>query len=124
MNPDYATVGVVLAGITSLCISANAIIGVLQKIASIRAMKDPARSPPLGEESAKTYATKRELAELRTEWRGHCARTHELLGTSLGDIYDLLRQYEARNGEWQRSVSTQLGSLHEGLDNLKRRNPQ
>lgn len=124
MLPDLSTqqaAAIVLAGFTSLCISANAIIGVIQKVASIRTMRNPARMPPMGEEAAKTYAPKAELTALRTEWRQSCERTHEQLGNTLDSIFDLLRETEQRNTDWQRGVAEQLGRIHEGLDTLKRK---
>lgn len=121
LTSNQQATAIVLAGLTSLCISANAIIGVIQKVASIRTMRYPARTPPMGEEAAKTYATKAELSALRIEWRQSCARTHEQLGNTLGSIFDLLRQSETRNNDWQRGVASQLGSIHEALDTLKRK---
>ena len=125
MNVDLSSqqqaAAIVLAGLTTLSISANAVIGVWQKLASMRSMRDPARMPPLAEEAAKIYATKAELFSVREEWRLSFSDSRRHLEEVLKEIFTLLRQSGERNYEWQSGVATQLGHIHEALDVLKRK---
>lgn len=121
LSAQQQAAAVVLAGLTTLSISANAIIGVYQKIASMRAMNNPVRQPPLGEEAAKLYATKNDLNDLRKEWRAHCSASHKSLEETIVEIFRLMRQAAERNAEWQQGAAMQLGQIHEAVDTLKGR---
>lgn len=83
------------------------------------------RDPPLPEELAKDYATKREIAELKAEVKAERERIDKILAKQ----FDLIRSLTAENterfntlissiGEWQRGVERMIGRI-EGKVNQK-----
>ena len=102
----------------------------------------PPRNPPLPEEVAKAYATKRELAELRQELAdsrrelaGEIAGLKRDISVDLKDLqkeikaersrvddslkqqFDLIRDLTAKNNEWHQSVNLMLGRIEGKLNN-------
>lgn len=121
LTAQQQAAAVVMAGVTTLAVSANAILGVYQKIVSIRLMRDPVRSPPLGEESAKLYATKTDVAALRMEWRSECARQHQTIDGTLRELFQTLRDAAIQQADWQRAVAQQLGRIDGTMEMIKER---
>ena len=83
------------------------------------------RDPPLPEELAKDYATKREISELKAEVKAERERIDKILAKQ----FDLIRSLTAENterfntlissiGDWQRGVERMIGRI-EGKVNQK-----
>ena len=123
LTAQQQAAALVLGGITTLSISANAIIGVAQKIASMRAMRNPKRTPPLGEEAAKLYATKTDMAALRSDWRAECSGRHAPIEGTLKEIFNTLREAAIKQADWQSSVAQQLGRIDGTMEMIKERLP-
>lgn len=123
LTAQQQAAALVLGGITTLSISANAIIGVLQKLASMRALRNPTRTPPLGEEAAKLYATKADMATLRADWRTECASRHRTIDDILKNIFKILRETATKQADWQSSVAQQLGRIDGTMETIKERLP-
>lgn len=124
LTAQQQAAAVVLAGITTLCFSANAIIGVYQKMVSIQTMRNPKRSPPMGEEAAKLYATKTELGTLRCEWKADCAERHMTMDGTLKELFHTLRDAAIKQADWQSAVAQQLGRIDGTMEMIKERLPK
>ena len=72
------------------------------------------RDPPLPEEVAKAYATKREVAELKDELRSERRRVDGILKQQ----FDLLRELSEKTSQWQLGVERMIGRI-EGKVNQK-----
>ena len=94
------------------------------------------RDPPLPEELAKGYATKRELADLKRDIYGEIADLKRDISADIADLkneitsdrsrvdtalreqYNLIRELTAKCSEWQQGVNLMLGRI-EGKVNKK-----
>ncbi len=72
------------------------------------------RTPPLPEEVAKAYATKREIAELKDELRAERRRVDGILNQQ----FALLRDLTEKTNQWQLGVERMIGRI-EGKVNDK-----
>ena len=72
------------------------------------------RTPPLPEEVAKAYATKREIAELKDELRAERRRVDGILNQQ----FALLRDLTEKTNQWQLGVERMIGRI-EGKVNTK-----
>ena len=65
------------------------------------------RDPPLPEEVAKAYATKREIAELKDELRAERRRVDGILNQQ----FELLRELTEKTNQWQLGVERMIGRI-------------
>jgi aromatic ring hydroxylase len=109
---------VVCAGLASVIGVVSGVSAIWKNIVITRAARDPARTPPLAEEIAKTYATKAELAALRDNLNrsldhidGVQSETFSLVRQTQKDIIDKIDALSQHVGEWQRGVERQIGKM-------------
>jgi len=83
------------------------------------------RSPPLPEEVAKAYATKRELAELKTEIKSERDRVDKILAKQFDlirklseDTFEKFSALMSSLKEWQLGIERMIGRI-EGKVNTK-----
>ena len=99
---------IVGAGVVSLAALAALVNSVMSIARGFR------RTPPLPEEMARDYATKRELADLRRELKDERDRVDAILSQQ----FDLIRELMAKTNEWQLGVERMIGRI-EGKVNGK-----
>ena len=119
-DPDMAQYAIMI-----FCIGLFAVLGAVASVSAIyknivlaKAAKNPVRTPPIGEEAAKTYATKAELGLLKCEWQTSCRANHERVDKTFGEVFGVLRSQQesiiaklSEVGEWQRGVERQIGFI-------------
>ena len=103
-NTTYLVIiGAVVVGLAALAALVNYAISI---VASFR------RSPPLPEEVAKAYATKRELAELKDELRSERRRVDGIFEQQ----FKVLRELTERITQWQLGVERLIGRIEGKVD--------
>ena len=101
----FIIIGAAVVALAALAALVNYVISI---VAAFR------RSPPLPEEVAKAYATKRELAEIKDELR----KERERVDNILKQQFDLLRELSEKTNQWQLGVERMIGRI-EGKVNGK-----
>jgi hypothetical protein len=66
------------------------------------------------------YATKADLEKLRMEIEAKCAAEQKAASENFREIYNLLRDAEKRNGEWQRGIAEQIGRISAAVEAQQR----
>lgn len=94
----FFIIGAVVVALAALAALVNYVISI---VAAFR------RSPPLPEEVAKAYVTKREFAELKDELQ---AERHRVDGI-LKQQFDLLRELTEKTNQWQLGVERMIGRI-------------
>ena len=107
-------VGAAVVALAALAALVNYVISIVRGFQEMRHAENPPRNPPLPEEVAKAYATKRELAELKDELRAERRR----VDTILKQQFDLLRELTEKTNQWQLGVERMIGRI-EGKVNQK-----
>ena len=116
-----STTSLIIIGAAVVALAALAAI-VNNVVSIVRGLR---RDPPLPEELAKDYATKREISELKAEVKAERERIDKILAKQ----FDLIRSLTAENterfntlissiGDWQRGVERMIGRI-EGKVNQK-----
>ena len=136
-------IGAAVVALAALAALVNYVMSIVRGFQEMRHAENPPRNPPLPEEVAKAYATKRELAELRQELAdsrrelaGEIAELKRDISVDLKDLqkeikaersrvddslkqqFDLIRDLTAKDNEWHQSVNLMLGRI-EGKVNGK-----
>ncbi len=76
------------------------------------------RDPPLPEDMAKNYATKRELAAEIAELKGELKAERERVDKILGKQFDLIRGLTAENTERYNRLESSISSWQLGIERL------
>ena len=107
-------IGAAVVALAALAALVNYIMSIVRCFQEMRHAENPPRNPPLPEEVAKAYATKRELAELKDEIRAERRRVDNILNQQ----FDLLRELTEKTNQWQLGVERMIGRI-EGKVNDK-----
>ena len=101
----FIIIGAAVVALAALAALVNYVISI---VAAFR------RSPPLPEEVAKSYVTKREFAELKDELHAERRRVDGILDQQ----FALLRELTEKTNQWQLGVERMIGRI-EGKVNGK-----
>ena len=107
-------IGAAVVALAALAALVNYIMSIVRGFQEMRHAENPPRNPPLPEEVAKAYATKRELAELKDELRTERRRVDGILNQQ----FELLRELTEKTNPWQLGVERMIGRI-EGKVNTK-----
>ena len=107
-------IGAVVVALAALAALVNSVMSIVRGFQQMRHEANPPRTPPLPEEVAKAYATKRELAELKDELRAERRRVDGILNQQ----FELLRELTEKTNQWQLGVERMIGRI-EGKVNTK-----
>ena len=102
---------VVIAAVSAIV---NNVISSVRGFQKIRTAENPPRNPPLPEEVAKEYATKREIAELKQEIKDERKR----VDTILNQQFELIRKMSDENAKSYNSLKSSIGEWQLGIERL------
>ena len=100
----FFIIGAVVVALAALAALVNYVISIVHGFR---------RDPPLPEEVAKAYATKRELAELKDELRTERRRVDGILNQQ----FALLRELTEKTNQWQLGVERMIGRIEGKVNN-------
>ena len=121
-------IGAAVVALAALAALVNYVISIVRGFQEMRHAENPPRNPPLPEELAKDYATKRELAgevaELKQEIKDERLRVDAILKQQ----FDLIRgltsdtsmrfnQMEKSIKEWQLGIERLIGKIEGKVEN-------
>ena len=92
----------------------NNVISSVRGFQKMRTAENPPRNPPLPEEVAKEYATKREIAELKQEIKDERKR----VDTILNQQFELIRKMSDENAKSYNSLKSSIGEWQLGIERL------
>lgn len=101
----FIVIGAAVVALAALAALVNSVMSIVRGFA---------RTPPLPEEVAKAYVTKREFAELKDELQAERNRVDSILKQQ----FDLLRELTDKTNQWQLGVERMIGRI-EGKVNGK-----
>lgn len=126
--PYLIIIGAAVVALAALAALVNYVISIVRGFQEMRHAENPPRNPPLPEELAKDYATKRELAgevaELKQEIKDERLRVDAILKQQ----FDLIRgltadtsmrfsQMEKSIKEWQLGIERLIGKIEGKVEN-------
>ena len=122
-------IGAAVVALAALAALVNYIISIVRGFQEMRHAENPPRNPPLPEEVAKVYATKRELAEEIAELKQELKDERRRVDAILKQQFDLIRKLSedtfekfsvlmASLNDWQLGVERMIGRI-EGKVNQK-----
>lgn len=117
-------IGAAVVALAALAALVNYVISIVRGFQELRHAENPPRNPPLPEEFAKCYATKREIAELKQEIKDERVRVDNILKQQ----FDLIRGLTAENTErysrlessikeWQLGIERLIGKIEGKVEN-------
>lgn len=90
---------------------------------TVKALRNPVRTPPLAEEAAAKFATKSELHAFRCEYQIACRKNHERVENTFSELFGVLRAQQSEildklDGvkEWHSAIERQIGRLEGKLE--------
>ena len=107
-------IGAVVVALAALAALANYALSIVRSFQTMRHEENPPRNPPLPEEVAKAYATKRELAELKDELRAERRRVDGIFE----EQFKSLSKLSEKITQWQLGIERLIGRI-EGKVNGK-----
>lgn len=126
--PYLILIGAAVVALAALAALVNYVISIVRGLQEMRHAENPPRNPPLPEELAKSYATKRELtavvAALKQEIKDERLRVDSILKQQ----FDLIRGLTAENTkrysrlessikEWQLGIERLIGKIEGKVEN-------
>ena len=122
-------IGAAVVALAALAALVNYIMSIVRGFQEMRHAENPPRNPPLPEEVAKAYATKRELAEEIAELKQELKDERRRVDAILKQQFDLIRKLSedtfekfsvlmASLKDWQLGIERMLGRI-EGKVNDK-----
>lgn len=125
--PYLIVVGAGVVSLAALAALVSYAVSIVRGFQEMRRADTPPRNPPLPEEIAKSYATKRELAaeiaELKREIKDERVRVDAILKQQFDLIRDLTSQTSERYGkleaslkEWQLGIERLIGKIEGKVD--------
>ena len=100
-------IGAAVVALAALAALVNYVISIVRGFQEMRHAENPPRNPPLPEELAKDYATKREVAELKQELRDERSRVDGLFNQQ----FNAIRSLTAKISEWQLGIERLIGKI-------------
>lgn len=121
-------IGAAVVALAALAALVNYVISIVRSIQQMRHAENPPRNPPLPEELAKEYATKRELtgevADLKQEIKEERMRVDcilkqqfDLIRSLTADTTTRFCQMERSINEWQRGIERLIGKIEGKVEN-------
>ena len=110
----FIIIGAAVVALAALAALVNYVMSIVRGFQEMRHAENPPRNPPLPEEVAKAYATKRDLAEMKDELRAERRRVDNILNQQ----FKLLRELTEKTNQWQLGVERMIGRI-EGKVNGK-----
>lgn len=121
-------IGAAVVALAALAALVNYVISIVRGIQQMRHAENPPRNPPLPEELAKEYATKRELtgevADLKQEIKEERMRVDcilkqqfDLIRSLTADTTTRFSQMERSINEWQRGIERLIGKIEGKVEN-------
>lgn len=122
----FIVIGAAVVALAALAALVNSVMSIVRGFA---------RTPPLPEEFAKSYATKQELAELKRELteglvdlkreisgdikdlRNNINEERRRVNGDMKQLFDLVRDLTAKDNEWHQSVNLMLGRIEGKVNN-------
>ena len=108
----FFIIGAAVVALAALAALVNSVLSIVRGFQQMRHEASPPRTPPLPEEVAKAYATKRELAELKDELRTERRRVDGILNQQ----FELLRELTEKTNQWQLGVERMIGRIEGKVD--------
>ena len=116
--PYLIIIGAAVVALAALAALVNYVISIVRGFQEMRQAENPPRNPPLPEELAKAYATKKELAdeiaELKDELKGERERVDKILSKQ----FDLIRGLTAETTERYNRLESSISSWQRGIERL------
>lgn len=125
--PYLIVIGAAVVALAALAALVNYVLSIVRGVQEMRHAENPPRNPPLPEEMAKAYATKRELAgeiaELKQEIREERQRVDSILKQQFDLIRKLTEDTFAKFSvlmeslkEWQLGIERMIGRIEGKVD--------
>ena len=120
-------IGAAVVALAALAALVNYIMSIVRGFQEMRHAENPPRNPPLPEEVAKAYATKRELAEEIAELKQELKDERRSVDAILKQQFDLIRKLSedtfekfsvlmASLKDWQLGIERMLGRIEGKVD--------
>ena len=107
-NVSYLLIiGAAVVALAALAALVNYVISIVRGIKEMHRADNPLRNPPLPEELAKSYVSKKEFAELKQELSDERKRVDGIFREQFTQLRDLTTQL----GEWQRGIERLIGKI-------------
>ncbi|MGN0832611.1 MAG: hypothetical protein ACI4RD_03035 [Kiritimatiellia bacterium] len=106
---EYVALGTVVVALAALAALVNYVISIVRGFS---------RTPPLAEELAKSYATKRELAGEIAELRQENKEERQRVDTILKQQFDLIRSLTADNAERYNTLMESIREWQLGIERM------
>lgn len=100
-------IGAAVVALAALAALVNYVISIVRGFQEMHHADNPPRNPPLPEELAKSYVSKKEFAELKEELRAERKRIDGIFRELFAQQRDLTTQL----GEWQRGIERLIGKI-------------
>ncbi len=125
--PYLIVIGAAVVALAALAALVNYVLSIVRGVQEMRHAENPPRNPPLPEEMAKAYATKRELtleiAELKQEIKEERQRVDSILKQQFDLIRKLTEDTFAKFSvlmeslkEWQLGIERMIGRIEGKVD--------
>ena len=95
-------IGAAVVALAALAALVNYVISILRSFS---------RTPPLAEELAKGYATKRELAGEIAELKRELKAERDRVDSNLREQYNLIRELTSKTNDWQHGIERLIGKI-------------
>ena len=110
----FIVIGAVVVALAALAALVNYVLSIVRSFQTMRHEANPPRTPPLPEEMAKDYATKREIAELKMEIKEERERVDKIMGKQ----FDLIRGLTAETNERYSRLESSISTWQHGIERL------
>lgn len=118
-NMAYLVViGAAVVALAALAALVNYVISIVRGFQEMRHAEHPPRNPPLPEELAKSYATKRELAGEVAELKQEIKEERGRVDAILKQQFDLIRGLTAENAERYSRMESSIKEWQLGIERL------
>lgn len=111
--PYLILIGAAVVSLAAIAALVNYVISIVRGFQAMRHAENPPRNPPLPEELAKSYVSKKEFAELKAELRAERERVDGIFREQFAQLRDLTTQL----GEWQRGIERLIGKIEGKVEN-------
>ena len=110
----FIVIGAVVVALAALAALVNYVLSIVRSFQEMRHAENPPRTPPLPEEMAKDYATKREIADLKLEIKDERERIDKILAKQ----FDLIRGLTDANTERFSRLESSISSWQLGVERM------
>lgn len=118
----FFIIGAVVVALAALAALVNYVLSIVRGVQEMRHAANPPRNPPLPEELAKDYATKRELEGEISELKQEIKDERERIDNILAKQFDLIRgltdantqrfsRLESSINTWQLGIERMIGRI-------------